>query len=166
MSKKLRGSGYKHTLPWVLPNFAIWVVVLVITAPVLVITMMWSGLVPSYLHSDMWFFLLTRTPAIAVAGVGLAIFTSTRAAGPLVELGRALEDVTRGDMDRRLRFRRSDRAFRGIERAFNEMMVSLSERDDSRASLDAEDQEAALPQPGESHQDLAASPESSLLGDS
>ena len=151
MSKKLRGSGYKHTLPWVFPYFAIWVVVLVITAPILAITMMLSGLVPTYLHGDIWFFLLTRTPAIAVAGIGLAVFASARAAGPLVQLGQAFEDVKGGDMDRRLRFRLSDRAFRGLETSFNEMMVALRERVDSRAGLEGEDQGATEPLKVESH---------------
>ncbi len=150
MSKNFRGSGYKHTLPWVLPTFAIWVVVLVVTAPILMITMMLTGLVPTQLHSEIWFFLLTRTPGIAVAGIGLAVFSSARAVGPLVELGRAFEDVKSGDMDRRLRFRSSDTAFRGLETSFNEMMVSLSAREDSPKSP----------------QDLVASPESSLLGES
>jgi len=147
MNRKIRGSGYKYTLPWVFPSFAIWVVMLVASAPILTISMMLSGLVPDHLHSDVWFFLFTRVPIIAVAGIGLAVFTSVRTAGPLVQLGRAFEDVTRGDMDRRLRFRRSDRAYQGLEMAFNEMMVALNERADSRTGLEAEDQGATrLPQ--------------------
>ncbi len=165
MKRKLRGSGYKHTLPWVLPTFAIWVVVLVVTAPILSITMMLSGLVPTYLHNEIWFFLLTRTPAIAVAGIGLAILTTARSAGPLVQLGRAFEDVKQGDMDRRLRFRKDDRAYRGIEKSFNEMMVVLSERVEAGAGPEAEDQGATRPPPDENQQDLALSPEPSLLGE-
>lgn len=166
MKRKLRGSGYKHTLPWVLPTFAIWVVVLVLTAPILSITMMLSGIVPTYLHSEIWFFLLTRTPAIAVAGIGLAILTSARSAGPLVQLGRALDEVKNGDMDRRLGFRKSDKAFRGIETSFNEMMDVLCERMESGAGLEAADQAANRPPPDENQQDLALSPEPSLLEDS
>ena len=151
MNRKIRGSGYKHTLPWVFPSFAIWVVMLVLSAPILTISMMLSGLVPDHLHGEIWFFLFTRVPVIAVAGIGLAVFTSVRAAGPLVQLGRAFEDVTRGDMDRRLKFRQGDRAFRGLETAFNEMMVALSERADSRPGLEAEDQGATRPSQGENH---------------
>jgi methyl-accepting chemotaxis protein len=164
MKRKLRGSGYKHTLPWVLPTFAIWVVVLVVTAPILSITMMLSGLVPTYLHNEIWFFLLTLTPAIAVAGIGLAILTTARSAGPLVQLGRAFEDVKQGDMDRRLRFRKGDKAYRRIEKSFNGMMVALSERVDG-AGPEAEDQAATRPPPDENQQDLALSPEPSLLGE-
>ncbi len=147
MNKEYRGSGYKHTLPWVFPYFAIWVFVLVLTAPVLTIAMMLSGLVPSYLHGDIWFFLFTRVPAIAVAGIGLAVFTSVRAAGPMVQLRRAFEAVTRGDLDRRVRFRQGDKSYRGLETAFNEMMAAVSERADSPTGVEA------------------SSPESSLLGD-
>ena len=140
--RKLRGSGYKHTLPWVFPHFGIWIFVLVTSAPILAITMMLTGLVPDYLHRELWFFLLTRVPAIAVAGIALAIFTTTRATGPLVQMGRVFEDVKRGDMDRRLRFRKSDKAFRGLETSFNEMMDALSERVESGSGLEAEDQGA------------------------
>ncbi len=165
MSKKHRGSGYRHTLPWVFPYFALWVVVLVTTAPVLTIAMMLSGLVPSYLHGDIWFFLFTRVPAIAVAGIVLAVVTSVRAAGPMVQLGRAFEDVARGDMDRRLRFRRGDKSFRGLEAAFNEMMVAVNERVNSPRGLEAEDGAATPPSQGETPEDSYVDPESILLGD-
>ena len=74
------------------------------------------------------------------AGLGLAILTTTRVAGPMVLLTRAFEDVTRGDLGRRLILRRGDRHFRGVETAFNEMMVSLNERAALQGSREAEDQ--------------------------
>ena len=80
----LRGTGFKHTLRWVFPYFAVWVVVLVLTAPVLTIAMMYSDLVPEYLHGDIWFFLFTRMPLTALAGVGLR--------GPWDELSPALDE--------------------------------------------------------------------------
>ena len=86
----LRGTGFKHTLRWVFPYFAIWVVVLVLTAPVLTIAMMYSDLVPEYLHGDIWFFLFTRVPLIALAGIGLAVFSTARTAGPMVKLQAGL----------------------------------------------------------------------------
>jgi len=146
MKTYLRGTGFKHTLRWVFPYFAIWVVVLVLTAPVLTIAMMLSGLVPDYLHGDIWFFLFTRVPLIALAGVGLAIFSSARVAGPMVHLTRAFEDVTRGDMDRRIRFRPGDGSYRELETAFNEMMVAVSERVGSRGGLEAEDDSYSRPE--------------------
>ena len=146
MKKYLRGTGFKHTLRWVFPYFAIWVVVLVLTAPVLTIAMMLSGLVPDYLHGDIWFFLFTRVPLIALAGVGLAIFSSARVAGPMVHLTRAFEDVTRGDMDRRIRFRPGDESYRELETAFNEMMVAVNERVGSRRGLEAKDDSYSRPE--------------------
>ncbi len=139
MKKYLRGTGFKHTLRWVFPYFAIWVVVLTITAPVLTITMMLSGLVPEYLHGEIWFFLFTRVPLIALAGVGLAIFSTARTAGPMVKLKRVFEDVTRGNMDSRLQLRRGDMAYQELETAFNEMMVAVSARVDPGRGVEAED---------------------------
>ena len=142
----LRGTGFKHTLRWVFPYFAIWVVVLVLTAPVLTISMMYSDLVPEYLHGDIWFFLFTRVPLIALAGVGLAIFSTARTAGPMVKLKRVFEDVTRGDMDSRLALRRGDQAYQELERAFNEMMEAVNERLGSRRGLEAEDDSYSRPE--------------------
>ena len=142
----LRGTGFKHTLRWVFPYFVIWVVVLTLTAPVLTIAMMYSDLVPEYLHGDIWFFLFTRVPLIALAGVGLAIFSTARTAGPMVKLKRVFEDVTRGDMDSRLALRRGDRAYRELERAFNEMMEALNERLGSRRGLEAENDSYSRPE--------------------
>jgi nitrogen fixation/metabolism regulation signal transduction histidine kinase len=112
---------------------------------------MYSGLVPEYLHGDIWFFLFTRVPLMALAATGLAIFSSARAAGPLVQLKRAFEDVTGGDLDRRLRFRRSDRSYRELEAAFNAMMVAVGDPARSPSGPEAV---------------LHATPETSLVGDS
>ena len=142
MSKKIRGSGFKHTLPAVFSVSALWVVVLVLTTPVLIISMMASGIVPTWLHEEVWFFLFTRLSIIALAGIGLAIFTNARVAGPIVNLTPALNDVAGGDMDRRLAFRRSDKHFRELETSFNRMMVVLNERDEARSGLQAGGREA------------------------
>jgi nitrogen fixation/metabolism regulation signal transduction histidine kinase len=106
--------------------------------------MMYSDLVPDYLHGDIWFFLFTRVPLIALAGVGLAVFSTARTAGPMVKLKRVFEDVTRGDMGSRLALRRGDQAYQELETAFNEMMVALNERVGSRGGLDAEDDSYSL----------------------
>ncbi len=131
MRSYVRGSGFRHTLPAVFKSSALWVVVVVLTAPVLTVGMMLSGIVPPASHGDVWFFLLTRMPLIVLVAIGLAIFTTTRVAGPMVHLKRVCEDVKGGDMDRRLSFRQSDDHLRGLETAFNGMMVVLSERQHS-----------------------------------
>ena len=139
MKWKSRGSGFKHTLYAVWSFSGVWIVVVVLTMPVLTISMMVGGVVPESSHSDIWFFLLTRVPIIALAAVGLAIFTTNRVAGPFIYLKRSFEAVERGDMDRRLRFRREDKHLRELETAFNEMMVALAEWTDSNRGLEAEE---------------------------
>ncbi len=108
--------------------------------------MMYSDLVPEYLHGDIWFFLFTRVPLIALAGVGLAVFSTSRTAGPMVKLKRVFEDVTGGNMDSRLKLRRGDMAYQELENAFNEMMVAVSERVGSRRGLEAEDDSYSRPE--------------------
>ena len=145
MNRKIRGSGFRYTLPAVMSVSAVWVVVLVLTAPVLTVAMMVSGIVPTWLHREVWFFLLTRLPIIALAGIGLAIFMTTRVAGPMVNLKRAFNAVEGGDMDRRLAFRRTDKHLRELETAFNGMMVALNERAEAPSGLEAADQRATRP---------------------
>jgi nitrogen fixation/metabolism regulation signal transduction histidine kinase len=67
------------------------------------------------------------------------VFLAAVGTGPLVALRVAIEDVARGDMGRRLQLRWSDRHFREIEVAFNQMMESLNERMTSPESSEAED---------------------------
>jgi methyl-accepting chemotaxis protein len=133
----MRGTGFRHTLPSVFPFTALWVLLVVLTAPIVTVSMMFGGLVRPSDHGDIWFFLLTRMPVLALAAVALAIFTTQRAAGPLVALRVALDDVARGDMGRRLRFRRSDKHLREVEIAFNAMMEALSERAESARDVEA-----------------------------
>ena len=73
MSRKIRGSGFKHTLASVFPFSAVWVFLVVLTAPIISIGMMVGGLVPESLYGDVWFFLATRVPILALAAIGLAI---------------------------------------------------------------------------------------------
>ena len=145
MKKHIRGSGFRYTLPAVFWFSAVWVVVVVLMAPVVIVGMILSGLVPPLLHREVWFFLLTRTPIIALVAIGIAIFTTNRLAGPWVHLTRAFKDVEHGDLDYRLRFRQSDTYLQEVETGFNRMMVALSERAESGGGLAAEDRGAARP---------------------
>lgn len=140
MIKKFRGATFRGTLPAVFAFSAIWIGVLVVTAPVLTITMMMSGIVPPEFHRDIWFFLFTRVPVIALAGALLAVFTTARLAGPLVRLRHTFERVKDGDMDQRISFRQRDSHLRELERAFNEMMEALNARTDTRGGAEADDQ--------------------------
>lgn len=124
----LRGIGFKQSLPAVLPFSGIWVFLVVLAALVIPIGMMIGGLVPPSLHGEVWFFLVTRVPILALVVTALAILTTARVAGPFIPLRRAFEDVTNGDMDRRLRFRQEDKHLHELEKAFNEMMMVLRKR--------------------------------------
>ena len=139
MKLNIRGSGFRHTLPAVFRFSALWFVLLMVPTPILTVSMMRIGLVPPELHRDVWLFLFTRMPIVALAGIVLAILTTARVAGPMVLLKRVFEDIKGGDMDRRLSFRKSDEHLRGLETAFNEMMVALNERADARRGPEAEE---------------------------
>ena len=139
MKRYIRGSGFRHTLPAVFRFSALWVFLVVLTPPIVIVGMVLSDLVPPTLQGEVWFFLYTRTPLIALVAIGIAIFTTNRLAGPWIYLARALEKVEHGDMDFRIRFRRLDTHLRDVEAGFNRMMVALNERVESRAGLESED---------------------------
>ncbi len=143
MKLNIRGSGFRHTLPAVFKFSALWFTVLVLTAPILTVSMMISGFIPPELHREVWIFLLTRMPIIVLAGILLAVLTTTRVAGPMVLMRRAFEDVKDGNLDRRLYFRETDKHFQGVATAFNEMMVALNEQVDSPRGVAAEEQIAS-----------------------
>lgn len=130
---KFRGSGFKHTLASVFPSSAVWVFLVVLTAPIVSIGMMAGGLVPESSYGDVWLFLTTRVPILALAAIGLAVFTTNWIAGPLVLMNRAFGAVKEGNMDHHLKFRQSDRHLRDLEVTFNEMMMAIKERGEPRA---------------------------------
>jgi nitrogen fixation/metabolism regulation signal transduction histidine kinase len=79
-----------------------------------------------------------QTLFLVAALFGLAIFTTHRLAGPWIAVLRALQDVRRGNLDRRLRIRGSDLHLKEVEAEFNAMMEALRSRlpatDDSTGS--------------------------------
>ena len=77
-------------------------------------------------------------PILAIAAIGLAIFTTNRTAESLILITRASDAVKEGNLDHRLRFRESDRHLKQLELAFNDMMVSICGRADFGQPKDAE----------------------------
>jgi methyl-accepting chemotaxis protein len=136
--RPFRGSGFKHNLGSVWPFYRIWIITVVLLAPILAISMMWGDVVPTWIHADIWSFLLARIPFILLAAVGLGIFTTNRVAGPAVLLRRAFEEVKDGNLDCRLNFRRNDKHLLLFETAFNEMMVALRQRAESPTGVEAD----------------------------
>jgi nitrogen fixation/metabolism regulation signal transduction histidine kinase len=69
-----------------------------------------------------------QTALVILAVILLAVFSTHRLAGPLIGLRRAMEDVKAGNLNRELRFRRTDPHLDEMATAFNEMVAALRER--------------------------------------
>lgn len=134
--RNVRGTGVRITLRYV-PRFAgLWLVVCVLTLLVFALTS-YLGLFNSLDgegRSRLLLVLTFQTVSVIVGMVALAIFTTHRLAGPFVALLRAFSDVKAGDLDRSLRFRKTDTHVKDLESEFNEMMASLRRRLEARAS--------------------------------
>ena len=130
-----RGTGVKHTIPFVGRFSGLWF--LVTTAAVFVasvstyVIFMDRGIEGNGRFVGL---LVFQTLFIVLALGGLAIFTTHRLAGPWVALQRALEDVRKGDMHRVLKIRRADAHLRLVENEFNGMMETLRKRLDEDPS--------------------------------
>ena len=126
-TKMRRGSGIKLTLPFVLWYSTLWFIVLVVTVPVFSVAsyLTMADVLPEEGRRNLIFVLVTRTPLLILTVAGLAIFTTHRLAGPFIALKRAFDDVREGNIDRVLRFRRSDAHLRGVEDSFNGMMEAM-----------------------------------------
>jgi hypothetical protein len=74
--RRFRGGGFKHNLGSVWPFSGIWIITVVLLAPILTISMMWGDVVHESSHADIWSSLLTPTPFIILAAVTLGIFTT------------------------------------------------------------------------------------------
>lgn len=128
--QQVRGSGVRFTLPYFLRFSGMWVVVTSLVAVVFGVT--------SYLAMfdqlnegaarRLLVVLAIQTALVIGAVVLLAVFSTHRLAGPIIAIRRALEDVKAGNLDRELRFRRSDPHLNEIAVAFNEMVAALRER--------------------------------------
>src|SRR5689334_20924659 len=93
--RKVRGSGVRFTLPYVLRYSALWLVVTVAAVVLFGIT---SYLVASQrLDGEslqrVALILTLQTVFLILAVVALAVFTTHRLAGPYIALKRALEEV-------------------------------------------------------------------------
>jgi HAMP domain-containing protein len=128
--RRVRGSGVRFTLPYVLRYSALWLVVTVAAVMLFGIT---SYLVASQrLDGEALYhvaLLLTlQTVFLILAVVALAVFTTHRLAGPYIALKRALDEVKQGELARPLRLRTADIHLKEIEASFNEMTAALRER--------------------------------------
>lgn len=131
--KKIRGSGVRLTLPYVLRFSGLWLlvtgtaIVLLGVACYAVAAQAGDGLgVEPRQHLAL--ILTVQTVALLLAAVALAVFTTHRIAGPFIALKRAIEEVRDGTLDSPLRLRTSDAHLKELEASFNEMAETLRGR--------------------------------------
>jgi nitrate/nitrite-specific signal transduction histidine kinase len=140
MAKKIRGSGLRHTLPYVVRFAGLW---LVVTIAAIVVASVSSYMVfaerageaeASHLRT-----VVTIQAVLSIlAVIALALFTTHRLAGPWIAVRRALDRVTAGDLDSGLRLRATDPRIKEVELAFAQMLDSLRHRQRGAAPLVAE----------------------------
>ena len=126
--KKLRGSGVRHTLPYIGRFAGLWVFVTLAAVAVAAVS---SYLIFAERAADaapVRGALVLQTVLIAVAVIGLGVFTTHRLAGPWIAVRRALDQVRAGDLETQLRIRSNDAHMRDVERAFNDMVANLRDR--------------------------------------
>ena len=128
--QQVRGSGVRFTLPYVLRFSGLWILLTSVVVIVFAVTsylVMFDRLTEDA-RGDLILVLTIQTSLAILAVILLAVFSTHRLAGPLIGIRRAMEDVKAGDLNRQLRFRRSDPHLEEIEAAFNEMMESIRGR--------------------------------------
>ncbi|HEY7214171.1 MAG TPA: hypothetical protein VIC28_06040 [Thermoanaerobaculia bacterium] len=129
---EIRGSGVRHTLPYVLPFSGLWLIVTIMAMVVFGVTSYLmatsSPLLDDAARTRIAIILAVQTLFLIAAVLALAVFTTHRLAGPYVAIIRAMEAVKNGDMERPLRFRGTDIHLQDVEIAFAEMLASLRAR--------------------------------------
>ena len=128
--QQVRGTGVRFTLPYVLRFSGVWILVTTVVVIVFAITsfLVMFDRLSEDARGDLILVLTIQTALAILALILLAVFSTHRLAGPLIGIRRAMEDVKAGDLNRQLRFRRSDPHLEEIETAFNEMMESIRSR--------------------------------------
>jgi len=127
--QQVRGSGFRLSLPYVLRFSGLWLLVTTVAVLVFALTS-YLSLADRLADAGRQRLLLVlglQTLFVVLAVIALAVFTTHRLAGPMIALRRAFEDVRDGQLDRTLRFRRSEHLGE-VEQAFNEMMVSVQKQ--------------------------------------
>ena len=122
---RLRGTGFKHTLPYLWHYSNIWFLVFLFSAPGTFIGFLMTDVLTEEGREATRAFLFTRMPIVVVAVAMLAVVLTARLAGPFIALKRTFADVAAGDMKRRLEFRGGETHLRGVEDGFNAMMDAV-----------------------------------------
>ncbi len=124
-----RGSGIRHTVPFIGRFAGLWFLVTAVSVLVASISTYVIFIDRGVADETRFLGMLAfQTTLILLALGGLAVFTTHRLAGPWIAVHRALEDVRKGDLQRELKIRRADEHLRLVENEFNGMMAVLRER--------------------------------------
>jgi len=105
--RRVRGSGVRFTLPYVLRVSGLWLAVSMLIFLVFSVAcyLLLLDRPTGPAQSNLMLLLALQTVGVLAALVALAVFTTHRIAGPLIGIRRALDDVKDGKMDRVLRLR-------------------------------------------------------------
>ncbi|HKI03395.1 MAG TPA: hypothetical protein VKK31_15555 [Thermoanaerobaculia bacterium] len=128
--RRIRGTGVRFTLPYMMRYSALWLVVTVLAVAVFGIAcyLAASDHLTGEARRHVALVLGGQTVFLIVGVIALAIFTTHRLAGPYIALMRAFDEVARGEMDQPLRLRGSDAHLRELEDGFNQMTAALRDR--------------------------------------
>lgn len=128
--QQVRGTGVRFTLPYVLRFSGVWILVTTLTVIVFAVAsyLVMFDRLSEAARQDLVLVLAIQTALAVLAVLLLAVFSTHRLAGPMIGIRRAMEDVAAGNLDRQLRFRRTDPHLDEIEVAFSQMMESLRQR--------------------------------------
>lgn len=130
MARQVRGTGLRHTLPYVLRFSGLWLLVTTLAILVFAVSLYLSlaERLTEPGRTRLVLVLGLQTFFVLAAIFALAVFSTHRLAGPLIALRRSLEAVRDGRLDWVLRFRSTDPHLDDIETAFNEMMAALRQK--------------------------------------
>jgi methyl-accepting chemotaxis protein len=128
--QQVRGTGIRHTLPYVIRFSGVWLLVTTLAVIVFAVTLYIA--MSERLDDDgreRLLLILGLQSLFLLIGIAvLAVFTTHRLAGPLIGLRRSLEAVRDGHLETTLRFRSTDPHLSDIETAFNGMTEALRQR--------------------------------------
>jgi len=149
MGKKWRGSGVRHTIPFVGRFAGLWLIVSVAavvvaagSAYMIFAERFEVDKATPFVHA-----LELQTGLTILALVGLAVFTTHRLAGPWIAMRRGCEAVRDGNLAFKLRIRANDVQIKNVERVFNEMMDALNGKPPAAAPPEPTPTPTATPAP-------------------
>jgi nitrate/nitrite-specific signal transduction histidine kinase len=140
MARTFRGSGLRHTLPYVVRFAGLWLVVTIAAIVVASVSSFWlfAERVGEGGAAQLRTVIVVQATLSILAVIALAVFTTHRLAGPWIAVRRALDRVRDGDLDGGLRLRATDPRIKEVELAFAQMLDSLRQRYRAAAPLVAD----------------------------